>query len=158
MQAERNKRMELMQRKLTGNAMEYTFEEAWVDLIDYFYAGTLEAGVQALTIETGKSAADAKRANAQAVSNRVATFTALKKSRVEINKREALTDKVKALKEQGKKEDAARILNGLGVSPRTGADVFDQLQDAVRDADDQGEEAIDKLLGPFGIKTQTPTP
>jgi hypothetical protein len=153
MQAERNQKMELIEKKLTGNAMEYPFEEGWVDLIDYFYAGTLEAGIQALGIEAGKTAADAKAANRAATTNRVSHFTAVKKTKKEINKRAALTNKVDALRSAGKKDDALKIAKALNIAVPPGADVFELLQDKIREADDKGEEAVDALLGPFGVQT-----
>lgn len=41
-------------------ADRYTFEEAWVDLAEFFYAGTLQGGIQALANQAGKSAVDAQ--------------------------------------------------------------------------------------------------
>lgn len=153
MQAERNKKMETIQSKLIGNATEYPFEEAWVDLIDYFYAGTLEGGIQALTVETGKNAADAKVANRAATAKRVAHFRAFKKTTVQINKRGALTDKVKQLQDGNQQAEAEKIAKALNLPVNPPSTVYDVLQQKIRDADDQGEQAVDDLLAPFGIKT-----
>lgn len=38
----------------------YPFEDAWVDLAEFFYAGTLQGGIQALANEAGKAAVDAQ--------------------------------------------------------------------------------------------------
>lgn len=39
---------------------EYPFEQAWLDLIDYFYAGTLQNALVALANDTGQEAEDAR--------------------------------------------------------------------------------------------------
>lgn len=41
-------------------ADRYPFEEAWVDLAEFFYSGTLQGGIQALANQAGKAAVNAK--------------------------------------------------------------------------------------------------
>ena len=43
----------------------YPFEEAWRDLVEFFYAGTLQGALQQLANETGKAAAAEKAAGKQ---------------------------------------------------------------------------------------------
>ncbi|HYL97968.1 MAG TPA: hypothetical protein VEZ90_03355 [Blastocatellia bacterium] len=45
---------------LNSGVDKYTFEEAWVDLVDFFYAGTLQGAIQALAEDAGKDAVDQK--------------------------------------------------------------------------------------------------
>lgn len=152
MQAERNKKLEMIEKKVTGNAMEYTFEEAWVDLIEYFYAGTLEAGVQALGVETGKNAADAKAATKQATQARIEKFTIFKATPIQISHTRALTQKVAELKQQNDVAEAKRILNELHITPGPDEQIFDQLQAQVRAASRKGPDAVDALMKPFGVE------
>lgn len=45
----------------TLDVAAYSFEEAWRDLVEFFYAGTLQAALQQLANDTGKAAADEKQ-------------------------------------------------------------------------------------------------
>ncbi|MBI4326239.1 MAG: hypothetical protein HY674_13390 [Chloroflexi bacterium] len=154
MQSERNKKMEVIEKKLIGNAMEYPFEEAWVDLIEYFYAGTLEGGIQALTVETGKTAATAKAARKKAAESRAESFTIFKATEGQIIRTKALTQKVRELKEKKNAAEARRILQALGVPPGPDDKLFDQLQGQIREAVKKGPESVEALSKTFGIQPQ----
>lgn len=61
MQASRERvKNRILDKMINLPADKYTFEEAWVDLIEFFYAGTLQGGIQALVSEAAQDAAKAK--------------------------------------------------------------------------------------------------
>jgi hypothetical protein len=50
----------ILEKSRSLPADKYTFEEAWVDLAEFFYSGTLQGGVQALANEAGRAAVAAQ--------------------------------------------------------------------------------------------------
>jgi hypothetical protein len=62
MQAERSKKLALILQKMELGVDRYPFEDAAVDLVEFFYAGTVEGALQNLTIETGQKAVVEKEA------------------------------------------------------------------------------------------------
>ena len=130
MQAERSKKLLLITGKMAaGDAMHYTFEEAWADLVDYFYAGTLEAGIQALAVETGKTAADAKGDFQKAEKKRIDT---LAKASIEtIITVEKLTDRLGQLFDKKDEQEAKRVVDELKIERAPGKTDFDLLRDAI---------------------------
>lgn len=56
MQSERSKKLTQIINGMGLNAEKYPFEQAWVDLVDFFYAGTIEGGLLALTSDAGNNA------------------------------------------------------------------------------------------------------
>jgi hypothetical protein len=61
MQASRDEVKNRIIQKMSGlPADKYTLEEAMGDLVEFFHAGTLQGGIQALANEAGKAAIDAK--------------------------------------------------------------------------------------------------
>lgn len=44
--------------KMTLSVAEYPLEEAWSDLVELFYAGTLQGGIQALATDMGQAAGE----------------------------------------------------------------------------------------------------
>jgi len=130
MQAERNKKLLLITGKMAANeAMHYTFEEAWADLVDYFYAGTLEAGIQALAVETGKAAANAKDDFQKAEKLRIPTLA--KASPEAIATVEQLTDRLTELQKNDDKPEAKRIVDALQITREAGNTDFQLLREAI---------------------------
>jgi hypothetical protein len=61
MQGTREKvKTRILQNMLQAPVKSYSFEAAWTDLVEYFYAGTLEGAIQALAVDAGADAAQAK--------------------------------------------------------------------------------------------------
>ncbi|HMV51735.1 MAG TPA: hypothetical protein PKD31_28590, partial [Blastocatellia bacterium] len=61
MQAYRDRvRNRITEKMAKLGAREYPFEAAWRDLVEHFYAGTLQGGLQSLANDAGKEAAAAK--------------------------------------------------------------------------------------------------
>ncbi len=74
MQAYReNTKNRILKKMSELSAEKYSFEEAWVDLTEFFYAGTLQGGLQSLANEAGKDAAKAKEETEQLELVRIAT-------------------------------------------------------------------------------------
>lgn len=63
----------ILQNMLDAPVSKYTFEAAWVDLVEFFYAGTLQSGIQALAIDAGADAVTAKAATKDIEQLRLAT-------------------------------------------------------------------------------------
>jgi hypothetical protein len=49
-----------LRSKMTLSVTEYPLEDAWNDLVELFYAGTLPAGIQALATDMGQAAGEMK--------------------------------------------------------------------------------------------------
>ncbi len=61
MQAYRDRvRNRITEKMAKLSVRDYPFEAAWRDLVEHFYAGTLQGGIQALANDAGKDAAAAK--------------------------------------------------------------------------------------------------
>ena len=78
MQAERSKKLALILQKMDQGVDRYPFEDAAVDLVEFFYVGTVEGALQNLVIETGERAKTEKAAlhTVQVVRARIAAVSA----------------------------------------------------------------------------------
>lgn len=152
MEAERNKKLLIITGKMANStAAQYTFDEAQADLVDFFYAGTLEGGIVALSSETGKSASDAKNDVQNAERQRI--WTLQRASAQAIISVEQLTDRLRALVQKPDQAEAKRILGALTppIVPKAGEDVFDLLWQQI-DALQPGDAAgLSRLAKAFGI-------
>lgn len=61
MQAGRDSIRNRITQKLALDVKQYPFEEAWHDLVEYFYAGTLPSALQQLANDAGQEASAAKK-------------------------------------------------------------------------------------------------
>jgi len=157
MKAERQKKLTLIETKLSGNAMEYPFEEAWVDLLEYFYAGTLQGGIQAIAENAGKESADTKVELKEATKERASKFSLLPATREQINKTKVLTRRRLEMEKDKAANvgEARRILKEADVTVPADAsndEVFKLLATTIEKASKSGEEELDKLLKAFSIK------
>ena len=59
-----------IQRKMSLSVSQYPLEEAWVDLVDLFYSGTLQAGIQALSSDTGTALVEMRKQRALRIQER----------------------------------------------------------------------------------------
>lgn len=53
--------------QMTLSIAEYPLEEAWNDLVELFYAGTLQGGIQALSADTGNAVFEMKKQKSQSL-------------------------------------------------------------------------------------------
>jgi hypothetical protein len=156
MQAERLKRLTLITQKMTsGTAAQYSWDEAWVDLLDYFYAGTIENALLSIAGQTGSEVSGAKIENREAEKDRADAFSLQKASKGAILSVRQLTRLRIKLKKEKKVGAAKSILDELGVKYAPDADVFKALQDQIdtvnqTDADKLKEmtDAFDKAVNP----------
>jgi hypothetical protein len=146
MQGERTKRLALLTRKMTeGDASQYSWDEAWVDLLDYFYAGTLESGLLAIAAQAGAEATVGKAAVRDAEQKRVDKFSLQAATQEEILEVRELTRRLGTLD----KETARRILDELRIQHGPNDDPLELLRgqiDALQPGDDSGRLRLSKAF------------
>jgi hypothetical protein len=93
MQESREKvKARILRNMLEASVKNYSFEAGWTDLVEFFYAGTLQSGLQALTADAGTAAARAKARTEGVEQLRIASLQDLEmiqKIRAEHDKLEA---------------------------------------------------------------------
>jgi hypothetical protein len=62
---------QILSKMVDLNVEKYSFNEAYVELIELFYAGTLQGAIQGLSAEAGKAASDAKEAAEKLTEDRI---------------------------------------------------------------------------------------
>jgi hypothetical protein len=153
MQAERNKKLVIITRKMTqGDASQYSFDEAWADLVEFFYAGTLENGLMALSSRAGKEAEEAKNERKTVEEHRAEMFTLQKAAPEDIVMVEKLSEWLEQMRKKKDVKSARDILEALKQKPGAQDDPFGVLQDLIRKAEDHGSwlalyEAFRKVMG-----------
>lgn len=126
----------------------YAFEEAWVDLVEFFYAGTIEGALLSLTADAGKAVVDAKEDNKEISKQRVEIFKA---TREEIDVVRAATVRLGQLARTKNTAEAKRILDELKVPVGPDDDVFKKLQEQIRKAPED-RSLIPQIKEAFKIK------
>lgn len=134
---------------------EYSFEEAWSDLTEFFYAGTLQGGLQALAQDAGKDAAE-QRARAEEVfrAPTVEELTSLETIRSSFTAvfNEWNTKKTSAPAEAkaaaDKAREALRELNVPFSTTETDERVFNLLNDQIRETRTQRDK-LAKITAAF---------
>lgn len=130
MQASRDDVRNRITRKLTDlDVRGYSFDEAWHDLVEYFYAGTLPAAFQQLANDAGQSAAAAKQ----------------EKKDIDINRANSAADVETAVRMRAKYSELYRA----AAAPATRDDTVKQLQDmliTLGDPTDAKSSDADALL------------
>lgn len=137
-------------------ADRYTFEEAWVDLAEFFYAGTLQGGVQALANEAGKAAVDAQAETRRLEFIRTATLEDVTTVEQITDSYELLKVKWSAVKNEPDKakpflEQAKAVLQEMRVDltgTETGEQLFELLRQEIRKLIAQ-RERLPKLATAF---------
>jgi hypothetical protein len=132
MQAERGRRLIIITKKITeGDASQYSWDEAWVDLLNYFYAGTIESGLLAIASQTGAEATDAKNEVRRVEKERADKFSLRTASREEIYDVRDMTKTLGAMVKANDTARAGHILDELGVKHAAGDDVFALLREQI---------------------------
>jgi hypothetical protein len=152
MQASRNEIKNQITSKKAGLSVDqYPFEEAWADLIDFFYAGTLQGGLQALAVDAGSSAAEAAKEEKQTVKERLQ----LKNFSVQqLDQITQIRKKFNELYRAHNIEAAKEALKSLGVTPQENAteqDIFKQLNEEISKAI-ADPSLVDKLMTALKLK------
>jgi len=160
MQANRDRvKTRILDKMVKLPADSYTFEEALVDLIEYFNAGTLQGAIVSLANEAGKDAVEAKEETKDVELYRTATgeqvasltvirneFRKLFKSWQDVQKNAALANPLL--------EKAKSTLKELGVSFKatdSGQTIFKSLNEQIRRATTEPDRAayLKKLSDAF---------
>jgi len=139
MQAERDKRWTIIVLKLGADANSYSLDEAWGDLVDFFYAGTLESALSSIAAKTGQQAQESKVEKEDAEKNRAEKITLKSATAEEVESVEGMTDQMGTMTTTR----ASAILRSYGRQP--GSDPIAEL-DAEKDSLQPGTEKI-KALG-----------
>lgn len=160
MQAYRDTVRNRITQKMTQlDAKKYPFEEAWRDLVEFFYAGTLQAALQQLANQAGTSATQAKD-ESQHIDIQRAVTAEQEQAAVRIRTKYAqlYNDAIKGTDPDKKsaalkaaKDALVALGQGNKVTPETtGEQVFDLLREQMRHAlEDPTEiQTMDKILTP----------
>lgn len=94
MQSERSKKLAQIIDSMNLPVQEYPFEKAWVDLVDFFYAGTVEGGLLALTSDAGNNAVTSKGKLQKVEDDRIERIKLSSATATEIKTTGELTDEV----------------------------------------------------------------
>lgn len=120
---------EIIKKMSHFDAKGYNFEEAWVDLLEFYYAGTLQGGIQALANEAASDAAKASKETKQTTVDRIelTKFTSDERENIrEIRK------KFNDLYGEKNYTEAKRVLKELGYSVEAETDVFIALDEQIK--------------------------
>jgi hypothetical protein len=135
MQAYRESMRNRITTKLSLDVIHYSFEEAWRDLVEYFYAGTLQAALQQLANEAGKAATAAKDKGA-AIDVSRANTTAEAQAAVSIRQKyaelAALAHDPDTTKQESARKQLQEILSVLGEVEAAKSNDVDALLSALR--------------------------
>lgn len=127
------------------NSVEvYAFEEAWADLTEFFYAGTLQGGLQALAQDAGKDAADQREQTEKLFRTptveELTTLEDIREGFQELRREwRSKTDKEQARAVADKARDALRELK-VPLGNETDEQVFNLLNAQIRETRDQREK------------------
>ena len=136
--------------KMTSlDADRYPFEEAWIDLIDFFYAGTVEGGLEALAVDAGSSAKAAADKTDASIRFRIRNFSPAQLTDITLCR-----NRFNELFNSHDVATARSILNTLKVPIAAGASesqVFVKLNEQLRKAADD-PSFTEQLMTAFGLK------
>lgn len=152
-------RNRITQKVATLDAQKYPFEEAWRDLVEFFYAGSIPAALQQLANTSGQAAAEAKDKAEQIDITRATTVEQEKAAiRIRAKYAELFNDAIKGTdpaKKAAALKAAQDALTALGQGSKITAattpdQVFELLREQMRHALDHPEEIpqLDKVLTP----------
>ena len=161
MQADRDRVRNRITEKMSRLSIrEYPFEEAWRDLVEHFFTGTLQGGVQGLANDAGHDAEEAKQETDRLEELRIATPEWLANAqRIRgkfnelFNAANQSADQEKANAALNEARSALKFLTGEDTSSRTGDEVFKQLNAEIRRARREPDQ-YQKLLDAFKLSTQ----
>ncbi len=157
MQAERDGKWAIITKKLNGDAKAYGFDEAWGDLVDLFYAGTLESALSSIAAKTGNAAEVSKGEKKEAETERANRISLTSATKEEIETVEKLTDELGKLADENATDREANrararaILKAYGKSIADGVDPFQALSDEIITLE-PGSEKLKALSRAFQTK------
>lgn len=148
MRAARDRKTAAILAKMTDLPVpKYGFEEAWTDLVELYYDGSLHSAMIELAADSAKSAAEANAALQKVEELRSPILAA---STDEITTMKAMRAKAAQLRAQNDIAGATAILSALGVTVGAGENAFDKLDDAL------AELPFDRARFPEAVKAFGP--
>lgn len=127
-------------------ADKYTFEEAWNDLVDLYYAGTLTSGFQTLAEEAGTRATEAEQKKQNVDEQRSPTLRFARNATAEeVATRGRLIDALQAMTE----EQAQAILTDVGATLPTDGKFREALQTLIQPLTDPADPMYPKLTAAY---------
>ena len=118
------------------NPVQYSLNEALGELTDYFYEGTIIAGIIGLTNEAGSSAAEAKKDTEKINEDRVKLDLVSSQDRTSVRLIRLKFNQLRRDKDVAAAKEALKVLNQAAPEGMTDEDVFKRLQQAIEDTTD----------------------
>jgi len=145
-------RNQIIQKMSNLTVDKYTFEEAWSDLVRFYYAGTLQAGLIGLSADAGASATQAIKDTQETVKGRLPQARGVTAD--ELAAAVAVRDEFNRIFKANDVNRARSILTSLGHAAEESAsptDVFKELNDQIG-ANSGDLAGLQKLKKAFGIQ------
>jgi len=142
---------QIVQKMTNLGADRYPFEEAWSGLIDFFYAGTLEGGLEGLAADAGSSVTKATDQTQQTVQDRIELKNVTSD---QLDQLKRIRTKFNDMFNAHDVTSARQVLSSLGVEEPGDAPsqkVFTDLNAQISKVT-QNPAYIEKLLTAFGLK------
>jgi hypothetical protein len=148
MQAARESVRTLIMQKMLLPVDQYTFDEAWSNLVDLYYAGTLQGALLALSQQVGEQAEEARKEAKDADVQRVERFLLPTVTPDEVKQNTLMQLSLARIRNERNVAEARRILTEIGAPPEpnaTAQEILDALRARHRAAA-RDPELRDKLL------------
>jgi len=143
MQAARYSIRTQITQKMVLPADQYSFDEAWSNLVDFFYAGTLQGALLALSQQVGEQAEVARTEAKKVDRERVDTY--LKRtSAQEVKQTERLHSAIREIEKTNNLQEARRILTEIGFPPLP-SDTPEKMWAALKAKHEEAEENSELL-------------
>jgi len=143
MQAARESTRARITRNMLLPVSQYSIEAALSDLVDFFYAGTLQGALLALSQEVGEKAEQARSEVKAADKERVDTY--LKRtSAQEVNQTDRLQSAIREIEKANNLQEARRILTEIGFPPLP-SDTPEKIWAALKAKHEEAEDNSDLL-------------
>jgi len=143
----KTKQAELITSLGTRDVREYTWDSAWIDLVDFYYAGTVPSALVEIASSTGTKADRATTTLSNAVKALTPRTAAQAKQAVDIRstyeKLAAEATGSDASKAASAAQTLKKILNGAGyktTDDESAADLLEKLRAAMRAAKDDNDK------------------
>jgi len=122
---------------------QYSFDEAWSDLVDFYYAGTIQGALLALSQQVGEQAEVARTEVKKVDKDRVDAY--LKRtSAQEVKQTDRLHSAIREIEKANNLQEARRILAEIGFPPLP-SDTPEKIWAALKAKHEEAEDNSDLL-------------
>ena len=152
MRADRTRAETAIKKKLQLEDNDYLFDEAWGDLIDLFYAGTVHSALITIAEQAGEKAQDAKKDASEVTDNRVEHIFGPPVEEAVIDVKREISTWVRRLSEKELRQAASAVSStrfAAGASRRMLLRAFSRSMRGVSNATDV--EALKQKLRSAGL-------